>query len=78
MCAIEDARALRRKRVYRESLKKMMDRAAEDRRALAALDAPEGQVLRARLRVQELAGEITRLSEEIFQLEEKLGLAHMH
>lgn len=76
MCAIEDARVLRRKRVYRESLKKMMDRAA-DRRALAAMDAPEGQVLRARLRMQELAGEITRLNDEIYHLEEKLGLAHM-
>lgn len=64
MCAIEDARELRRKRVYRNSLKLMIE-----------INQGNNDT-KARARRIELANEITRLNDEIFVLEEKLGLAH--
>lgn len=64
MCAIEDARELKRKRVYRNSLKLMIE-----------IDQGNNDT-KARARRIELANEITRLNDEIFVLEEKLGLVH--
>lgn len=64
MCAIEDARELKRKRVYRNSLKLMIE-----------INQGNNDT-KARARRIELANEITRLNDEIFVLEEKLGLAH--
>lgn len=64
MCAIEDARELKRKRVYRNSLKLMIE-----------INQGNNDT-KARARRIELANEITRLNDEIFVLEEKLGLVH--
>lgn len=75
MCMIERARELARKKVYRESLKRMQANAAETRETLGMIDADPKLIRAADLRLMELNNSINQLNEEIFSMEQELGIA---
>lgn len=75
MDAFGRAGELARKKVYRDSLKRMQRGAAETREALGMIGADERMIRAADLRLMELNNEISKLNGEIFALEQMLGIA---
>lgn len=75
MCMIERAKELSRKKTYRDSLKRMQANTAETRQTLGEIGADERLIRTADRRLMEINNEITRLNDEIFSMEQELGIA---
>lgn len=74
MSTFETASELARRRIYRDSLMRMRDRAAETRETLGMIDAEPKMIRTADLRLMELNSAITQENDAIFSLEQKLGI----
>ena len=74
MSSIDTARELARKKVYRDSLKRMQEKTAQQRQALGAMGADEKMIRRADLRLAEISNQITRENDAIFRMEQELGI----
>ena len=74
MSTLETARLLAMKKTRRDSLIKARDAAAETRETLGIIDAPENLIRVSNLRLMELNGAINKINDEIFALEQKLGI----
>lgn len=71
---IELARALAMKKTRLEAMKREQERAAECREILGAIDADERLIRRSNLRLMNINNGINKIREEIFSLEQQLGI----
>ena len=74
MCMIDEARLLAMKRTKLAALRRALINAEAMLRELIARDSPERTLNAQRLRIVELANEITRTNDAIFVMERKLGI----
>lgn len=74
MCMIDEARLLAMKRTKLAALRRAAINAEAMLRELIARESPERMLTAQRLRIVELANEITRTNDAIFAMEQKLGI----
>lgn len=74
MGAFERAGELARKKIYRDSLLRMRRGAAETREMLGMIGADTCLIRAADMRLMELNNAITRAGDEIFAMEQEMGI----
>lgn len=76
MCMIETARMLGMKKSRRAAMLRMRDNAAETRETLGMIGAEQRLIRAADRRLMELNNEINRLNDEIYAMEQELGITN--